>query len=265
MAEVERAPPPFTVIGVLDLRQGRAVHAIGGTRERYQPITAVAGTPIDSGNADAVARFYAEVLGLDDVYVADLDAIETGAWQTQTLTSLSRCGARLWVDAGVRCPDEATRALAVGASRVVIGLETLPSFAVLREICAAVSGERVAFSLDLRDGVPIIVPGSTHAAVSAPALASLAADAGATSIIVLDLARVGAGHGCDLETLATVRRAAPDVTLLAGGGVRDSDDLTRLADAGCDGALVATALLTGRLKIRRQETEGRRQKREGRS
>jgi phosphoribosylformimino-5-aminoimidazole carboxamide ribotide isomerase len=37
------------------------------------------------------------------------------------------------------------------------------------------------------------------------------------------------------------------VTLVAGGGVRGADDLARLADAGCDGALVATALHDGRL------------------
>jgi phosphoribosylformimino-5-aminoimidazole carboxamide ribotide isomerase len=35
--------------------------------------------------------------------------------------------------------------------------------------------------------------------------------------------------------------------LLAGGGVRGYEDLARLADAGCDGALVATALHDGRL------------------
>jgi phosphoribosylformimino-5-aminoimidazole carboxamide ribotide isomerase len=41
--------------------------------------------------------------------------------------------------------------------------------------------------------------------------------------------------------------AAPHVALFAGGGVRGPDDLARLADAGCDGALVATALHDGLL------------------
>ena len=41
--------------------------------------------------------------------------------------------------------------------------------------------------------------------------------------------------------------AVPAVTLLAGGGVRGIEDLARLADAGCDGALVATAVHDGRL------------------
>ena len=36
--------------------------------------------------------------------------------------------------------------------------------------------------------------------------------------------------------------------LLAGGGVRGEWDIERLADVGCDGALVGTALLSGDVK-----------------
>jgi phosphoribosylformimino-5-aminoimidazole carboxamide ribotide isomerase len=64
---------------------------------------------------------------------------------------------------------------------------------------------------------------------------------------VLDLARVGEGGGPDVEVIARVREAAPAPLLLAGGGVRGLTDLARLAEIGCDGALVATALLDGRL------------------
>jgi len=78
-------------------------------------------------------------------------------------------------------------------------------------------------------------------------VAARARDAGAGAVIVIDLARVGTGRGLDLELIARVREAAPEPILLAGGGVRGLDDLTRLADAGCDGALVATALHDGRI------------------
>jgi phosphoribosylformimino-5-aminoimidazole carboxamide ribotide isomerase len=81
---------------------------------------------------------------------------------------------------------------------------------------------------------------------------------------VIDLARVGTATGIDLELIARVRKAVPKMTLLAGGGVRGREDLARLADAGCDGALVATALHDGRLgaddvsAARRLQRSGRR-------
>jgi uncharacterized protein related to proFAR isomerase len=45
--------------------------------------------------------------------------------------------------------------------------------------------------------------------------------------------------------LGELRAALPGVELIAGGGVRDQTDLDRLAVAGADGALVATALHRG--------------------
>ena len=51
--------------------------------------------------------------------------------------------------------------------------------------------------------------------------------------------------GPDVETIAEIHAAFPELELLAGGGVRDADDLRALEDAGAAGALVATALLSG--------------------
>jgi len=67
-------------------------------------------------------------------------------------------------------------------------------------------------------------------------------------MIVLELARVGTSAGPDVEMIEGLRRAVPTVSLFAGGGVRGPEDLKRLAAAGCDGALVATALHDGRLR-----------------
>jgi phosphoribosylformimino-5-aminoimidazole carboxamide ribotide isomerase len=39
----------------------------------------------------------------------------------------------------------------------------------------------------------------------------------------------------------------PDIRLLAGGGVLTRRDLEGMRDAGCDGALVASAIHNGRL------------------
>jgi len=66
-------------------------------------------------------------------------------------------------------------------------------------------------------------------------------------VIVLDLARVGSGAGVDDAMLVELRGALPGVDLIAGGGVRDRTDLDRLAAAGANGALVATAVHRGAL------------------
>ena len=221
------------------------MHARAGQRDLYEPVRAVGGVAIELGDGRALARAYIERLGISELYVADLDAIVDRAPQDALVGDIAALGAPLWLDAGIMSADEARHALALGAARVIVGLETLPSLDALDSICTAVGGDRVAFSLDLRAGEPVVR--KSIAPEPAHAVAARAAGAGVGAVIVLDLARVGTAAGLDLELIARVREAAPGVTLLVGGGVRGSDDLVHLHEIGCDGALVATALHNGRL------------------
>jgi HisA/HisF family protein len=229
------------VVGVIDLRGGRAVHAQGGCRLAYRPVSSVAGDAID-GDAARLARVYVGRLGIRQLYVADLDAIEGGAHQDDAVrgivSSAGDGGAPVWLDAGCATSAQAERARTTGAAQVVVGLETLPSFDALREIAA---GGPAAFSLDLRGGRPVAAVPAFRQEVP-EVLAARAAAAGAAAIIVLDLDRVGSGRGLNIALLARIRDAVPGITLLAGGGVRGEEDLRRLDEAGYDGALVATAL-----------------------
>jgi len=230
------------VIPVLDLTAGRAVLARGGRRDTYAPVDSVLVAGGARGDPLALVRAYRDILDCDEWYVADLDALAGGAVQRALLGALR---GRLFVDAAVTTPERARELVADGAARVVVGLETLPSFDALGAVARAIGPKRVVFSLDLRDGAPL-----AEAAVSGTplALAHAAVTAGAGAIIVLDLARVGSGRGVDFVLVEALRRALPQVELLAGGGIATPRELERLADAGLDGALVATALHDGRIK-----------------
>ena len=234
------------IIGVLDLLGGRAVHAVAGARESYRPVNSVAGASMTAGDSLALATHYVDRLGVDALYVADLDAIQGRPLQQVLVTELCRLSAPVFVDSGISTSEAAGQVRALGAAQIVVGLETLSSFDALASICAAVGGDHVVFSLDLRDGVPIAATALSGETVGT--LVERAVGAGVETVIALDLARVGTGCGIDLDLIAAVRRVAPPhVTVLAGGGVRGSADLDQLADVGCDGALVATALQTGQI------------------
>jgi phosphoribosylformimino-5-aminoimidazole carboxamide ribotide isomerase len=237
------------VIGVLDLVGGQAVHARAGRREDYAPIETVAGQSIEPGNALALAEAYVDRLSLTELYVADLDAIRGQGSQDALISRLSDFGVTLWLDAGVSSAAQARHTLKLGASHVVVGLETLSSFKALEEVTDVVGPDQVTFSLDLRNGTPVIAAQAHRSLRGTPPhrLAARAAQAGASSVIVIDLARVGTSQGIDLDLMSGVRNALGEITLLAGGGVRGCEDLAQISIAGCDGALVASALHDGRL------------------
>jgi phosphoribosylformimino-5-aminoimidazole carboxamide ribotide isomerase len=200
---------------------------------------------LESADSVGLACAYRDLFGLGETYVADLDAILGRQPQPALVRDIAACSTTVWVDAGVASVDAARQLRAAGAARVIVGLETLPSYAHLAAIADAVGPDAVACSLDLKGGALLIPGASAIPREPVEIVARRAADSGAGSVIVLDLARVGMGTGLDLAIIEQVRSAVPDLTLVAGGGVRGPADLRHLCEAGCDAALVASALHEG--------------------
>jgi HisA/HisF family protein len=216
------------VLGVIDLKDGTAVHAVRGERERYRPV----GDPL------SIARRFRDALALDELYVADLDAITGGGENDGVIRALAR-EARVMVDAGVSEPEGARALLDLGVDRVVVATETLPDADALDRLLP-----EAVLSVDLRDG-RTLSPDPRLAGLPAVDAVARLHRPGLREAIVLDLSRVGSGAGPDVGPLAEIHAAFPDLELLAGGGVRDVGDLRALGDAGAAGALVATALHSG--------------------
>jgi phosphoribosylformimino-5-aminoimidazole carboxamide ribotide isomerase len=234
------------LIPVLDLKAGRAVRAIGGDRAHYQPLA----TRLHAGpDPVGVARGFRDALGLREMYLADLDAIAGGPPSRGLYQAIRALGHDLWVDAGIR--DRATLAplLDPAIGSIVAGLETVRGPSALGEILAAVSADRLVFSLDLRDGAPLIADDAPAWGTTDPfALARSAVALGVRRLLLLDLSRVGTGRGTGtLALVASLRALDPDLEISAGGGIADRDDVRRLAQAGASVVLIGSAFHDGRI------------------
>ena len=242
------------VIPVIDLMGGQVVRGLGGQRELYRPIRSQVAADAQPGT---VARAFVERFGLDTAYVADLDAI-TCQFDDQPLfvpayQRIAEAGLSLWLDAGIGTPARARqirRKVQTAALDVhyVVGLETLAPERELTAIAEELGRERTIFSLDLKHGQPLTQVVRWLAADPVEIVFGVLAS-GISRVIVLDLADVGMQAGTGTLSLCRQIRAeyGAAVELIAGGGVRGLDDLKALADAGCDAALVASALHDGRL------------------
>jgi phosphoribosylformimino-5-aminoimidazole carboxamide ribotide isomerase len=238
------------IIPVLDLAGGMAVHARGGRRAGYLPVTSAL-APEEAGAVLPLARSFRARLGAEECYVADLDAIGGRPPQLDLLTRLAHptegFGSGLMVDAGTSDLTMVQSVLETGASTVIIGLETLGSTAELSRIVLAVGHERIVFSLDLWEGKPRLPPGGPPVGSAMMDIVEVVSCAGVARMIVLDLSRVGSGAGVDLDLVHTLRRRFPAIRLVAGGGIRGAADLRALEACGCEGVLVGTALHDGTL------------------
>jgi phosphoribosylformimino-5-aminoimidazole carboxamide ribotide isomerase len=223
------------LIPVVDLLAGTVVHARKGARDHYRPLQSLL---CPGSTPSAVIDGLLSLHDFGQIYIADLDAIQGRRPQRDLVRGLAaaRPGCGFLVDGGVRDADDAELWLGAGPFDIVVGSENLANAAAWHSVRAAIPADRLVLSLDFQGDAFQGPPDLLEQTAAWP-----------ERLIVMTLARVGSDDGPDWQRLATVRRAAAGRQIYAAGGVRGVGDLRRLAAAGIDGVLVASALHDGRL------------------
>jgi phosphoribosylformimino-5-aminoimidazole carboxamide ribotide isomerase len=220
------------IIPVIDLKDGKVVHARMGRRELYRPIqTPLARTsdPID------VVGGVMSIYPFENFYVADLDAIGGNGNNHATIAQVKQAFPHVtfWLDSGIADVDTATKWLQQDLGHLVLGSETQSDTTMVYRFS---DDPRFVLSLDFRE-----------AEFQGPLALLTQADCWPQRVIVMTLDRVGSQSGPDLDRLRGIKTAAEERAIYAAGGVRDARDLRALANAGIAGALVASSLHNGRI------------------
>jgi len=238
----------FKVIPVLDVLHGQAVRAVGGMRSHYRPIR----SRLHPGSEPLpIARAYRDQLGLDSLYVADLDAI-LGAEPNRSLyRELGSLGLDLWIDAGIEDASDARKLQDLLHVTLVLGLETIRGPKAVRRTLDLMGKDRVVLSLDLRDGAPLVADGAEWSSQEPITLGDELIALGVGRFLLLDLARVGTGRGTGTGALLRELRekAIPDQPLevSVGGGIATIEDVSRARSSGAAAVLIGSALHDGRI------------------
>jgi len=228
----------FTVIPAIDVLEGRCVRLSEGRRER---VTIEGGDP-----GEAAARFAAE--GASWLHVVDLDGAFSGRPTPGLVESVAAAGVPVQVGGGLRDVEAMERALAAGATRLIVGtaalsIETGSSLSHL----APRFGEKLVVAVDAKDGRVVTDGWVTETGVSPRALAEQCAAAGIARLLVTSTRRDGSLAGPDTELLTDVLAAG--LPVLAAGGIAGLEDLATLRELGCEGAVVGSALWSGRFSL----------------
>jgi phosphoribosylformimino-5-aminoimidazole carboxamide ribotide isomerase len=232
------------LIPVIDLQNNQAVHAVKGDRLNYKPVKSVL---CDTSDPLEIARAFRDRLGLDEIYIADLDAIRDSSRSNHRnlIENLfSRENIDIILDAGISDIQKIPEWLDAGIHKIVIGSETLNTLDTIKEIPAVVDPNRIIFSLDCRDG-RVLSKCPDLSKLSPLKILKILQSSGWQEIILLDLARVGSCYGINRSLTVDIRVNFPYLTLLVGGGIASLEEIKELNSLGVSGILVATVLHQG--------------------
>lgn len=226
------------VIPVIDILNRKVVHAVGGLRNKYKLIKSVLSKSADP--VDVALKF--KLLGLNHIYIADLDSIVHKKPNFDIYKKIkSVTNSELIIDAGINNLEIANKVLRSGASKIIIGTETLKSLKFVEELAKIYSSEKIIVSIDMMNG-KLLSSSEGIKSMNPISLIKKIQKMGVKEIILLELTRVGSERGVDTSFL---RKITGNMDILIGGGVRDIKDIKELEKMGVKGVLIATSLHKG--------------------
>jgi len=236
----------MTIYPAIDIKAGRCVRLTQGKADQE--------TVYSLNPAEVAAQFKAE--GSEWVHVVDLDGAFCG--QPQNLAAVAAIvatGLKVQLGGGLRGAASLARALAAGATRVVLGTRAAESADFVAEM-VGLYGERVAVGIDAKNGKVAVKGWVDTTDTGALDLALRVSELGVRTIIYTDIGTDGMLTGPNLPAQAAVAEvvAASGARIIASGGVANLADVTALASlarthANLHGVIIGKAIYEKRLTV----------------
>ncbi len=219
------------VIPAVDILDGQVVRLRQG---RYDEVTVYDSDPA------AKLKYWAEQ-GAPIVHIVDLAGARDGVCDRKMWRTLGDTGVRFQIGGGIRTLEAAEAVIEAGATRAVLGTAAVWEPQLAAEIVASVGADQVVAAIDVRDGKATGAGWLDDGRKLGDVLRDLVA-AGVVRVLATGIATDGTLAGPDTQLLEDVMRMAPELELIASGGVGSLSDISKVAALEVEAAIVGRAL-----------------------
>ncbi|MGM8212522.1 1-(5-phosphoribosyl)-5-[(5-phosphoribosylamino)methylideneamino]imidazole-4-carboxamide isomerase [Virgibacillus sp. W0430] len=227
------------IFPAIDIRNGKCVRLIQGD---YNQEKVYNDSPVDT------AKMW-EQKGAEYIHIVDLDGAKTGDSINKSIiiNIAKETGIPIQVGGGIRSMDSIDAYLENGVERVIIGTAAIQNKAFLREAVQK-HGEKVAVSIDARDGYVATDGWTDTSTVKALDLIKELEDIGVQTIVYTDILKDGMLQGPNLTEQRLINEAT-SMNVIASGGVATTKDVANLQELNMYGTIIGKALYDGKIKF----------------
>lgn len=225
------------IFPAIDILNGQCVRLIQGD---YNQEKIYSNSPID------MAKKW-EAKGAEFIHIVDLDGAKTGdSINKKVILDIAKTvNIPVQVGGGIRSLDIISTYLENGVNRVIIGTAAINDPVFLK---AAVEkyGDKIAVSLDARNGYVATDGWTDTSDVAALDLVKQLEDIGVKTIVYTDIAKDGMLQGPNLQEQQAINEAT-SMNVIASGGVTTKEDVENLQALNMYGTIIGKALYDGKL------------------
>ena len=230
------------IIPVIDILDGKVVHAVKGERNKYRPVKSIltkSPHPLD------VAKVFKEKLGLTKLYIADINSILEKGNNFRYIEEIKeKLNPVLLLDYGIKDFKDLYKEIIDIIDYVILGTETINSVKVVEEAIKKIRPDKLFVSIDIKGQLL-----TSCKEIKNPLDAvNLFRKMGIKNFIILDLNSVGTMLGLSTPIKNLVREITTGNLYIAiGGGVKNMNDIDYLKKFNVNAVLTATSLHKGNI------------------
>jgi phosphoribosylformimino-5-aminoimidazole carboxamide ribotide isomerase len=189
--------------------------------------------------------------GTDVLHIIDLDgAIQGVRINAPILERMVReLDLFIQVGGGIRTRSDVESLLTLGVDRVILGTAALENPRMVTDLSQEFGSSRIMVALDVRRGKVTSEGWQKVLNKKAVELGRLYEEMGAGSLLFTNIDVEGQQQGVDVHPTRELVRSV-NIPVIAAGGVTTVQDILALRQAGAAGAVVGTAIYTGRLNFK---------------
>ncbi|MEZ7170561.1 1-(5-phosphoribosyl)-5-[(5-phosphoribosylamino)methylideneamino]imidazole-4-carboxamide isomerase [Sporosarcina sp. OR05] len=187
--------------------------------------------------------------GATYIHVVDLDGAKTGNSLNEKAIAeiVQSVSVPIQVGGGIRTMDQVEAYCDLGVSRIIIGTAAIENPTFVKE-AVATYGEKIAVSIDARNGFVATNGWTETSAVKAVDLLKELAVMGIKTVVYTDILKDGMLQGPNFEELQLMHEAS-HIDIIASGGVSTEQDIAKLRDMQLYGAIIGKALYEGNISL----------------
>lgn len=227
------------IFPAIDILDGQCVRLIQGDYNREKVYS---NSPVD------MAKQW-EKKGAEYIHIVDLNGAKTGVSINKEIIKeiANTVSIPVQVGGGIRSVDTIKYYLENGVSRVIIGTAAINNQQFLQEAIETF-GEKIAVSIDARNGYVATDGWTDTSDVSALDLIKKLEEVGVKTIVYTDIAKDGMLQGPNLTEQQTINKATK-MDVIASGGVTTKEDVENLRQLNMYGTIIGKALYDGKLEF----------------
>lgn len=232
----------MTIIPAIDIINGKCVRLTHGDYTQQK---------IYNENPVEVAKQF-ENAGITRLHMVDLDGAKAGAIINLKVLEAVASQTKLLIDfgGGIKKLTDVENVFNAGASIATIGSLAVKHPELLEEWLMEFGADKFLIGADVLDEKIKISGWLEDGGMNVFDFIGKMIGLGVTNIFCTDISKDGAMKGPSIDLYKNIMAEHPEINLIASGGVTTMEDLIKLKETGCTGAIIGKAIYEGTITLK---------------